>query len=98
MSGSAEPASPNDPVDATALEGAGDDESLDLARALSQPVDAELAQIPLRGVIAHVAPATKDLHDAIGAPPGGLGCEELGDRRTGMDDLRLGHPRGHSGG
>ncbi len=37
--------------------------------------------------LAHVAAAAEDLDDAVGAPKGGLGCEQLGQRRLGVDDL-----------
>jgi hypothetical protein len=68
----------------------GDDQPLDLGRALPDPVDPQLAQEALGGELAHVAAAAEDLDDAVGAAPGRLGREQLGERRLGVDDLRVG--------
>src|SRR5436305_8684410 len=46
--------SADDRADAALLEGARDDQPLDLAGALPQAVDAQLAQEPLRRELAHV--------------------------------------------
>ena len=57
-------------------------EPLDLGRALPDPVDAQLAQVPLGGELAHVAAAAEHLDDPVRAAPRGLGGEQLGDRRA----------------
>src|SRR4051812_37193210 len=62
--------SPDDRADAALLEGARDDQPLDLAGPLPEPVDAELAQEPLGRKLAHVAAAAEDLDDAVGAALG----------------------------
>ena len=53
-------------------------------------VDPELAEEPLGGELAHVATPAEDLDDAVGAAPGGLRGEQLGQRRLGMDALGVG--------
>src|SRR3954453_20577796 len=68
----------------------GDDLALDLARALPDPVDADLAPEPLRDVLAHVPPAAEDLHGAVGDAPGRLAREELRHRALRMLDLDVG--------
>ena len=83
-------AHPTTRVDAAPLEGPGDDQPLDLRRALPDPVDPELAEEALGGVLAHVAAAAEDLDDAVGAAERGLAGEQLRERRLGVDDLRVG--------
>ena len=79
--------SSDDPVDAPALERARDDQALDLARALPDPIDAQLAEVALRRVLAHVAASAEDLDDAIRTGERRLRGEQLGERRLGVDDL-----------
>src|SRR6266550_580270 len=55
-------------ADAALEEAAGDDHALDLARALPDPVDAELAEVALHGMLGHVATAAEDLERAVGDP------------------------------
>ena len=49
------------------------------------------------GELAHVAAAAEDLDDAVGAAPGRLRREQLGQRRLGVDDLRVGAGVGEPG-
>src|SRR5207244_4117211 len=81
--------SSDDPADAALLERPGHDHPLDLRGALPDPVHAELAEIPLGWELAHVAAPPEHLDDPIGAAPGSLRREELGERRLGVDDLRI---------
>ncbi len=46
---------------------------------------------------ATVATTAEDLDDPVGTAPGRLGREELGQRRLGMDDLRVGAGVGQPG-
>src|SRR3954447_22751516 len=77
-------------LDAPPLERAGDDQALDLARALPDAVDAELPEEALGDVGPQVAPAAEHLDRAVGAAVGGLAHEQLRHRRLGVDDLRVG--------
>src|SRR3954447_5363573 len=65
--------SAHDGADAALLERTRDDQPLDLARALPEAVDAELAQEPLGRELAHVAAAAEHLDDAVRATPRRLG-------------------------
>src|SRR3954471_13137122 len=86
--------SADDRADAALLERARDDQPLDLAGALPEAVDAQLAQEALRRELAHVAAAAEHLDDAVRATPRRLGREQLGERRLGVDDLLV-HTRVH---
>src|SRR5262249_33664973 len=77
---------------------AGDDRALDLAGALPDPLDPELAVEPLGPVLAHVAAAAEDLHRAIGDPPGHLRAVQLGHRALGVSDLDVAAPVDAAGG
>ena len=90
-------AHPDDPADAPLLERPGDDQPLDLRGPLPDPVDAQLAQEPLGGELAHVAAAAEDLDHAVGAAEGRLRREQLGQRRLGVDDLGIGAGVGEPG-
>ena len=90
--------SSDDPVDAPPLQRARDDQALDLARALPDPVDAQLAEVALGRVLAHVAAAAEDLEHAVRAGERGLGGEQLGERRLRVDDLRVRAGVGEPGG
>ena len=57
------------PLDAAALEAAGDDQALDLAGALPDPVDPKLAEESLSDVGAQVAASAEGLDAAVGAAP-----------------------------
>src|SRR3954451_24272706 len=74
-------------ADAAALEPAGDDQPLDLAGALPDAVDSQLAEEPLGYVRPHVAPAAERLHAAVGAAPCGLAREELRHAGVGVHEL-----------
>src|SRR5262249_9117217 len=77
---------------------AGDDRALDLAGALPDPLDPELAVEALGHVLAHVAAAAEDLHRAVGDPPGHLRAVELGHRALGVSDLDVAAPVDAAGG
>src|SRR4051794_16447270 len=77
-------------LDAAPLERTGHDQALDLARALPDAVDAQLAQEALGDVGAEVAAAAEHLHGAVGAPPRRLGDEQLRHRRLRVYDLGVG--------
>ena len=62
-------------------EAAADDQPLDLARALVQPEQPDLAVDPLDRDLPHVPAAAVHLHREVGHPAGHLGAEELGRRR-----------------
>ena len=49
------------------------------------------------GELAHVAAPAEDLDDAVGAAPGRLRGEQLGQRRLGVDDLGVGAGVGEPG-
>src|SRR5690606_17484178 len=66
---------------------AADHDALDLARALVDPRDADVAEVALDGEVLGVAVAAVDLHRAIAHPPGGLAGEELGHRRLRREAL-----------
>ena len=78
------------PLHPAALQRARHDQPLDLARALPDAVDAQLAQEALGDVGAHVAAPAEHLHRAVGAAVRGLGDEQLRHRRLGVHDLRVG--------
>ena len=65
-------------------------DALDLAGALPDPLDAELAEEALGDVLAHVAAAAEDLHGAVGDAAGHLADVELDHRALGMGDLEVG--------
>ncbi len=65
---------------------ARDDHALDLARALPDAVDAQLAEVPLGRVLGHVAAAAEDLHRPVGDPPCHLRCIQLRHRHLSVDD------------
>ena len=74
---------------ATPLEAARHDQPLDLARALPDALDAELAPEPLGGVRAHVAAPAEDLHDPVGDPVRRLAREQLRHRGLRVHQLRV---------
>src|SRR4051812_1303761 len=67
-------------------EAAGEDEALDLARPLPDPVYANLAPEARDRVLGHVATAAEDLEGAVDDAPRGLGGEELRRSHLPMDD------------
>src|SRR5262249_52629229 len=77
---------------------AGDDRALDLAGALPDPLDPQLAVEALGHVLAHVAAPAEDLHRAVGDPPGHLRAVELGHRALGVRDLDVAAPVDAAGG
>src|SRR5258705_139239 len=81
------PPSTDDLCDAAPLERPGDDQPLDLGGSLPDPVDAQLAEEPLRRVLAHLAAAGSRLAKPIGAAKPRLGREEIPDRRLRVDEL-----------
>ena len=82
--------SPDDPIDAPSLERPGDDQALDLRTCPPRSGRRAARAGSARREVAHVAAATEDLHDPVGAAVGGLRGEELRERRLGVDDLRVG--------
>src|SRR5215204_213499 len=68
---------------------AGEDEALDLARPLPDPVDADLAPEARDRVLGHVATAAEDLEGAVDDAPGRLGGEELRRSHLPVDDLAV---------
>ena len=69
---------------------ARDDHALDLARALPDPVDPQLAEMARCRTVEAVAPAAEHLHGAVGDPARGLRGIELGHRNLAVDDLAIG--------
>src|ERR1700759_4957330 len=69
---------------------AGDDHALDLAGALPDPLDAELAEEALGDVLAHVAAAAEHLDGAVGDPARHLRAVELGHRALRVRHLDIG--------
>src|SRR5262245_25549761 len=65
----------------------GDDQPLDLAGALPDPLDPDLSPQPLGDVLPHVATAAEDLDGSVGDPTGELGRGELDHRRPGVEHL-----------
>ena len=66
---------------ACAHQSAADDQALDLAGALVQAHQPDVAVDPLDGHLPHVAGAAVDLHRQVGDLAGHLGAEQLGRRR-----------------
>src|SRR5207248_8394204 len=61
--------------------------------ALPDPVDAQLAQKPLRRVRAHVTAAAERLDTAVGAPVRRLARKQLGRARPVVHQLAVGRDR-----
>ena len=68
---------------------AADDDPLDLAGALPDSLDTQLAEHPLGDVLAHVAAAAEDLHRPVGHPAGHLRAVQLGHRRLAVQGLAV---------
>src|SRR5580700_9016926 len=66
---------------------AGDDHALDLAGALPDAFDAQLAVEAFGDVLAHVAAAAEDLDGAVGDAAGHLRAVQLGHRALGVRHL-----------
>src|SRR6476469_3120612 len=77
-------------LDAAALEPAGHDQPLDLAGALPDAVDPQLAQEPLGCVRPHVAAAAERLHRPVGAAVCRLAGEQLGRAGPVVHQLAVG--------
>ena len=71
----------------------GDDQPLDLAGALPDPLDPQLAEEPLGDVLAHVAAAAEDLERPVRDPVGHLGGVQLDHRAAGVQHLACRRPR-----
>src|SRR2546421_1363105 len=63
--------------------------ALDLAGALPDALDPQLAEEPLGHVLAHVAAAAEHLDGAVGDPAGHLRGVELGHRALGVRHLHV---------
>src|SRR3954452_9935598 len=81
--------------DVQARDRAGDDQLLDLRRALEDVVDLRVAVPALDRELAGVAVAAEDLHRALGGPDGDLAGLELAHRALGVLERLAGpaHPR-----
>src|SRR5262245_52163883 len=76
-------------LNAALEETSGEDEALDLARPLPDPVDAYLAPEACDGILRHVTAPAEDLERPVDDPARRLGGEELGGSNLSMDDLAI---------